>query len=324
METETLTWRTLTAEDAPALTRFYAAVEAVDDTGEHYSEQDVRDELTDESLDLDRDTLAALTADGEFVGWAGVSSTVEVRELDRVFADGMVLPAARGRGVGRRLLEWSERRAAELHRERHPDLPGAVCVSVHENIPTKQALVRAAGFEATRWWHTMARDLDGELPPIPDIPPGLQLVPYTPERDEAVRQAHREAFAGHWGSTPPDEQRWAHWYTGAQTFRADVSHLVLDGDEVAAYCLAYFWEADAAATGVRDAYIGQIGVRPAWRQRGLGSLLLAAALRSYAAAGYGRSSLTVDSDNATGALGLYERAGYEVKDTRVTWSKLLG
>ena len=40
-----LTWRALTAEDAPALTRAYAAVEAVDHTDEHFSEQDIRDEL---------------------------------------------------------------------------------------------------------------------------------------------------------------------------------------------------------------------------------------------------------------------------------------
>ncbi len=52
MESRTLPWRALTTEDAPALTRAYAAVEAVDHTGEHYAEQDVRDELEDESIDL--------------------------------------------------------------------------------------------------------------------------------------------------------------------------------------------------------------------------------------------------------------------------------
>src|SRR5919109_1215187 len=110
--------------------------------------------------------------------------------------------------------------------------------------------------------------------------------PATAERDEDVRQAYREAFADHWGSTPPDEQRWSRWYTGVQTFRPDVSWLVLGGEEVAGFLLTYFWEADAAATGVREAYVGQLGVRPGWRRRGLGSLLLAAALRSYRSAGY--------------------------------------
>ncbi len=321
METRTLTWRALTTADAPALTRAYAAAEAVDGTGDHHSEQDVRDELEDESTDLGRDSLAALAPDGEFVAFTRVHGSAEVRDLDRIYADGSVLPAARGRGLGRRLLGWAEERAAGLHRERHPDIPGAICVDVHENNPRKQALVRAAGYEATRWWYRMARTLDGPLPAVPPTPPGLTLAPYAADRDEAVRQAHREAFAGHWGATPPDEQYWSRWYTGARAFRADVSRLVLDGDAVAAYLLTYLWEADAVATGVREAFLGQLGVRPGWRRRGLGGLLLAAALQSYRSAGYERSVLTVDTGNATGALGLYERAGYAVRDTSVTWMK---
>jgi len=63
-------------------------------------------------------------------------------------------------------------------------------------------------------------------------------------------------------------------------------HIEIHGDQVAGYALSYFWAADAAATGVREAFLGQIGVRPAWRRRGLGGLLLAESLRSYQAAGY--------------------------------------
>ena len=324
VENRTLTWRALTTEDAPALTRAYAAVEAVDHTGEHYSEQDVRDELEDASIDLRRDTLAALSPEGELVAFAWVHGSVEVHDLDRIDAEGAVAPSARGRGLGRRLLEWAEERAASLHAERHPDFPGAVCVDVHENNPGKQALVQAAGYEATRWWYRMVHNLDDPLPDFPATPPGLTLAPYTADRDEAVRQAHREAFAGHWGATPPDEQRWRQRHTGAQTFRPGVSWLVLNGDEVAAYLLTSFWEADAAATGVREAFVGLLGVRTAWRRRGLGGLLLATALESYRAAGYERSVLTVDTGNATGAPRLYERAGYAVTDSSVVWTKPLG
>jgi GNAT superfamily N-acetyltransferase len=167
VESRTLTWRALTTEDASALTRAYAAVEAVDYTGEHYSEQDLRDELDDESIDLRRDTLAALAPDGELAAFVWVHGSVEVHDLDRIDAEGAVVPAARGRGLGRRLLEWAEERAARLHTERHPDTPGAVCVDVHENNPGKQALVQAAGYEATRWWYKMARNLDDALPTSP-------------------------------------------------------------------------------------------------------------------------------------------------------------
>src|SRR5438552_3535401 len=65
----------------------------------------------------------------------------------------------------------------------------------------------------------------------------------------------------------------------------------------------------------------QAGAGP--RRRGLGGLLLATALRSYRAAGYERSTLTVDTANATGALDLYKRAGFAVQGTSVTWAKPL-
>ena len=127
-----------------------------------------------------------------------------------------------------------------------------------------------------------------------------------------TRLAHTEAFADHWGSTPTDPERWKHWYTGAQSFRPAVSLLLLDGGEVAAYLLSYFWAADAEATGVREAWVGQLGTRPAWRRRGLASLLLATALHGFRDAGYQQAGLDVDSANSTGALGLYERLGFTV------------
>jgi mycothiol synthase len=319
----TLTWRALTTDDAPALARAHALVEAVDQTGEYFSEEEIRHELKDESVELNRDTLAALTSDGEVIAFVRLLSSAVVEDLDHVSADGAVVPDARGSGLGRRLVEWAEERAAGLHRERHGDVPGAVSVVVHENNPNKEALVRAAGYKAARWEYRMTRPLDNPLPRVPPVPPGLTLKAYTADLDEAVRHAHREAFTGQWGFSPPDEQRWSRWYTGIPAFRPDVSWLVLEGDEVAAFLLTYFFEADAAATGVREAFIGQLGVRPTWRRRGVGGLLLATALQWYRTAGYMRSALTVDTANPTGALGLYERAGFAVLDTWVTWIRPL-
>ena len=323
MDTLTLTWRALTQADVPVLTRLLAAAEAVDDTGEHYGESDVTDELADMGDGLTRDTLAAVGPDGELLGYAATRWSPEVRDVDRIYLDGTVLPAARGRGLGRQLLEWGERRAGELHRDRHPTVPGAITLGVPETAPSREALARAAGFQPERWWYDMRRNLGTAAPERPPVPDGLALVRYDRERDAALRRAHTEAFAGHWGSTPPDLQRWNHWYTGSQAFQPELSWLVLDGEEIAGYLNSYFYAADAAATGVEEGYIGQVGVRERWRRRGLGALLLAAALSGFAEAGYGRAALTVDTGNATGALGLYERAGFTVAHRSVTWAKPL-
>lgn len=320
---ETLTLRPLTLDDAPALTALLAANELVDHTGENYSEADIAEELADETIDLARDALAAVAPDGSLAGYASVRSAATVRDVDRIFVEGGVLPARRGEGLGRRLLEWAERRGAELHTERHPAAPGELDVSVGAGIPSLQRLVRARGYQPVRWWYGMKRDL-AELPAVPAVPAGLRLVPYDPALDETLRVVHGEAFADHWGSVPPDPQRWAHWFTGSHAFRPDISWLVLDGTEIAAYLLAYFWEADSVATGRKEAYIGQIGTRAPWRRRGLGELMLARALAGFQAEGYEQASLTVDTANPTGALGLYERVGFGADHETVTWAKPLG
>jgi len=316
-----LTWRPATAADVPAWARLLSAVEAADRTGENYGEADLAEELADPSLDLARDTLVAAAPDGELVAFGGLRGSATVRDVDRIWLGGAVHPAARGRGLGRRLLTWQERRAAELHHERHPGVPGQLQVGVYDSAESQAALVRAAGYTPARYFNDMERDLTAELPPVPPAPDRLRVVPFDARYDEATRLAHREAFADHWGSTLPDPQRWQHWYTGSQSFRPDVSLLVLDGDEVAAYLLSYFWAADAEATGVREAWVGQLGTRSAWRRRGLASLLLATALATYRDAGYQQAGLDVDSENPTGALGLYERLGFTVAHRWVTWCK---
>ena len=59
-----------------------------------------------------------------------------------------------------------------------------------------------------------------------------------------------------------------------------------------------------------EIHIPYVGTLPAYRRRGLAASLLARVLRSSRAEGYDRASLNVDTDNPTGALGIYERAGF--------------
>jgi ribosomal protein S18 acetylase RimI-like enzyme len=318
---ERLTWRPGTAEDVPALARLFAAIEAVDRTGENYDESDLGDDLSDPAMDPARDTLVAVDPDGGAWAYGALRSAATVRDVDRIGLDGGVHPALRRRGLGRRILAWQETRAAELHGERYPDVPGEMLVGVYDTVPSRAALVQAAGYEPVRYFNDMERDLATELPPVPPAPAGLRVVPFEARYDRDVLAAHREAFAGHWGSTPPDPERWRHWYTGARAFRPGLSRLVLDGEQVAAYLLTYFYAADHEVTGVREGWIGQLGTRDRWRRRGLGSLLLATALTAYREAGYDLAGLDVDSENATGALGLYQRLGFTVDHRWVAWSK---
>jgi ribosomal protein S18 acetylase RimI-like enzyme len=96
--------------------------------------------------------------------------------------------------------------------------------------------------------------------------------------------------------------------------------LALEHDVVVGYVLGYEWEADTLATGVRETHLGQIGVLPHARGRGLASAVITAALRAGAEQDCERSSLEVDTENVTGALRLYESLGFVTSRTNVSWS----
>ena len=60
-------------------------------------------------------------------------------------------------------------------------------------------------------------------------------------------------------------------------------------------------------------WVGKLGVRRAWRNRGLGDALLKHAFAAFYADGKKRAGLGVDASSLTGALKLYERAGMRVQ-----------
>ena len=68
-------------------------------------------------------------------------------------------------------------------------------------------------------------------------------------------------------------------------------------------------------------WIGAIGVRPAWRGRGLAKALLLHSFREFHRRGQRRVGLGVDSQNATGATELYESIGMVVDSEQVVWEK---
>ena len=78
-----------------------------------------------------------------------------------------------------------------------------------------------------------------------------------------------------------------------------------------------------AAFNRRIAYVDDLSVRRAYRQRGLGRALLVASLHAFRARGMATAGLGVDAENPSGALGLYERVGFRQKEHSVAYRKAL-
>ena len=317
---EGLSARPLTGEDVDAVAALLTAAEAVDHTGEHFAAEDLTEWWVNELVDLSRDGVAV--CDGEtIVGYATVVAPPTFRDAFGVHLEGRVHPERRGEGIGRALLAWQLARGEQVHAERHPEAPARLTVTAYTSMPSLEALLRRAGLEQLRWFFHMGRLLT-DLPPVPVVE-GVDLGPFTWNRDDEVRLAHNVAFTDHYGSSERDGTSWEVMFTGQRAFRPDLSVLAVERGLVVGYVLTYVYESDTAATGRRSAYYGQIGVLPAARGRGLARAMIAEALRVAAAGDCQAAGLQVDGENSSGALRLYEGLGFATTHTQLSWSRRL-
>jgi mycothiol synthase len=308
----------LTADDVADAAGLLEVAEAADDTGEHWSADDLTEWWVNPLFDLARDSVAVRSAEGDLVAWATTLALPTFRDAFRITLEARVHPAWRGRGIGRALLAWQLARGREVHAERHPESPAVLSVEVYTSMRSLAGLVRRAGLTEERWYFVMERPLTA-LPDVAAVE-GVQLVPFTWDRDEEVRRAHNAAFTEHHGSAERDEVTWRTLFTGQRAFRPDLSFLALADDAVVAYVLGYVFQADTAAKGYQEVGLGQIGVVPSARGRGLAKATIAAVLRAAAEQGCRTAGLQVDSENVTGALGLYEGLGFTKRRTQVCWA----
>ena len=126
-----------------------------------------------------------------------------------------------------------------------------------------------------------------------------------------------EAFADHWGYQYRPFETWSSLTLSSTTFNPGLSVIAMAGTEIAGYTLSY----DDAITD--QIYIGQVGVRRPWRRRGLASAMLVRVLGLAAEAGRTTAALDVDADSPTGAVGVYERVGFQTMHTLVTCARQL-
>jgi mycothiol synthase len=310
-----LVWRPLTTADIPAVTALYNAVEAVDDTGELLSEEDFAETFAE--ADLPRGS-SGVFADGTLAAYGLVVLRDNPVGTHRVRLDGFVHPKFRRNGIGRELLTRMIASARSLHTERHPAMPLVVCTMVESRLTGLLALVESFGFSADRHFHEMEVALGESLAQVP-IPSGYEIVPFSPARDEEVRQVCNAAFATHWGSSERSPEEWAASFTNSKRFVPEYSFLALADGAVVGFVLARHYPVVEELTGVRELWIGDVGTLAEHRGRGVASALLSWTLAQGRAAGYDRAGLSVDTANSTGALGVYERAGFKLTRTWIDY-----
>lgn len=306
-----LRWAAPTRADNGEWATLLAAIEAVDQRGETYELADLDDEWS--SVWAHPETDSMFVWDGkEMVAFGWLKTQVGEAKDHRVDCWGGVRPSHRGRGIGRRLLDWQVGRGREIAATLDPSVGTRIAVEAADHQEDLIDLAERAGLHPVRRFLELVRPTSEPLDALP-APDGLQLAGWSEDLDEGVRDAHGDSFLDHWGSEPRTEEEWRQWYTGHRSFRSDLSVLAVDvaSGDVAGFVLCSAYPQDWATVPV-EAWINSVGTRRSWRGKGVARWLLTASLERIAASdtGFERSILGVDSENPTGALQLYRRLGF--------------
>jgi mycothiol synthase len=262
-------------------------------------------------VNLETDTLLAFGPQEQPVGFALVQDTAPHTSFF-VLAD--VHPHYRGRGLGSLLCRWAEERA---HRSlpQAPEGERVVLLQQRQSSDSDaRELLTGQGYRLVRHNYRMVVELE-EPPPQPLVPAGITLRPFVREREgRALIRALREAFQDNWSyvKRPFEEEyrRWMHMLDrDPENDPSPFWFVAVDGQEIAGVCLCNSQDAGDPET----AWIHVVGVRPAWRRRGLALALLLHSFGILYREGRSRIALEVDTENPTGATRLYQKAGMEVE-----------
>jgi ribosomal protein S18 acetylase RimI-like enzyme len=295
------TLREVAEADAPVVAAVMNAYDAAFATGDVVTERDVRSSWRD--LGERGTALLAFDRDGMPAGYVEIFSRGEETALD-----GYVRPERFGCGVGAAFVSLGERRGAELGSQ-------SVVTGTLGADRRASELFTGRGWKHQRVFLRMAIDLRGDEQ-HPEPPAGLALRQFRPEDARAFHAAKEEAFADHWNYRVETFEEYRRRAIEADDFDPTLWWVVEDGGEIAAVLRCTPNRFDAG-------WVNSLGVRPRWRRRGLGELLLRTAFAEFARRGERRVMLGVDAENATGATALYDQVGMRVVFEANVFRKLL-
>ena len=171
----------------------------------------------------------------------------------RADVTGKVAPEFRERGMGAAILTWAEAAARVLFQSAGHSGSLTLCANTSEPNESSRALFAAHGLELAVAEDELRRPLT-DLPNR-DLPGGFVTLPWNEHAQPLFFHAYSESFRDRPGFPDWEESRWRASFIGREAFRPDLSSVILDGPEPAAFAVA--WVEDG--TG----WITQMGV--AWQ-----------------------------------------------------------
>ncbi len=262
--------------------------------------------------------LEEIVADWRRPSFDLAADAVLVLDGGRIVAEGEIFrgrraevavhPDARGRGIGTALLAWTQRRARDLG-------SSIVGQTTHDADGSARDLFRANGY-TPMWTSWILSHEVGSPPEPPSLPEGYTFRPFALGTDDReVYDVVERAFSEWPDRDPYPYEDWRVGTVERSGFEPTLQVVIVRDGRIV-----------GTANNVDPAHgtegwVHQLAVEREHRGRGLGRALLQQAFVDFHARG--KTSVGLNTDSRTGALGLYEHVGMRVTHSYTHHAKQL-
>jgi len=234
---------------------------------------------------------------------------------------GFLAPAWRRKGIGRALLLWMEAHLRDRAAIPPSDQDKFFQVDVSQFQEGTALLLERAGYQPIRYFYEMVRPTLEDIPNLP-LPDGLEVRSASPDHYRAIWECSDETSQDEWGYTQATEEGYQAWLTNPH-FQPHLWQIAWDTatEQVVGCVLTFIDHEQNEQLNRKRGYTEGIGVKRAWRRRGLARALIARSLQAQKAAGMSESALAADSESISGVTRLYESCGFQVVRRNAVYRK---
>lgn len=315
--------RPLTMQDADEYVNTVNAVSAHIGNNDRLQALAVLLDWQEPGFDLSSASVGIFASGGRLAGYAIFWATSETPV--RPGLSWGVHPDFQDDKLEAKLLRWGLQQGQEAISRCPPEARVSLGSGAQDGDTFAERALTGAGFSQCRSFYDMEIQLT-EAPPRPSFPEGISLRPYRHDTDlPTLTEVIRDAFSDHYGFVEePFEkelEQFRHWLHNNPFYDPALVQFPVaeDSGEVAGCLIGLTQDHLNPHAG----YVDAVGVRRAYRQRGLATAMLQHSFAQFWERGTTTVRLDVDGESLTNAVALYERVGMRVVRQFNVYEKVL-